>query len=278
MVRSGLQPACPGAAGRGADDRRRARGQGAVDDRCAGGSPGDRAVYGSGRRGGRVRRAGGAARRQRASGRVACPRRVRVVAGSAGRRRRAGLSRGARSLVRCCDGPRFRDVPAACAVVRCVSARVRVRVAWRGRGRVGAVERRRRRSRPRPAGCAAGSSRRPPACPTVAGWPCRNDSASTIAPRSWRPRPASNGKGSWTSMTARSAFDSDAAHGRSFHHADGRRRLRFVGDARPRPTQYAPTRRRRCPPTTRRSSRWTCARSATTGPRRPPGRRSRPRR
>ena len=185
---------------------------------------------------------------------------------------------GARSLVRCRDGSRLRCVPAARAVVRCVSARVRVRVARGGRGRRGALGAERTLPvhdplAPRPArrggrrragrwvGGLAGSTRRP-----------------RSQRRSWRLRPASNGKGSWTSRTARSAFDSDAARGRSFHHADGRRRLRFVGDARPRPTHRPPTRRRRCPPTTRRSSRWTCARSVTTGPRRPPGRRSRPRR
>ena len=47
-------------------------------------------------------------------------------------------------------------------------------------------------------------------------------------------------------------------------------RLRFAGDARHCPAHRPPTPPRRCPPTIRRSSSWTCAGSAATGRRGPP--------
>ena len=72
-----------------------------------------------------------------------------------------------------------------------------------------------------------------PACRTVGGWPCRNDSAPTIDGDPGGRGAASNGKASWTSRTARSAFDSDAARGRSF---------------RPRRREASATLRGRCPP------------------------------
>ena len=97
---------------------------------------------------------------------------------------------------------------------------VRVRVARGGRGRRGAVDAERalpvhdRWLRGRLVAAAAGVP--------DGGWVALPDRLGVHdRRRSWRPRAVSNGKGSWTSRTARSAFDSDAARGRPFRHADG---------------------------------------------------------